>query len=85
MTKNKNRKGYTMFQKKRKKKKQSSVLYVDATNKSYERAISEFKRRVKNSNLLKELRDREFYEKPSVARRKRKKLRLQKVRSINND
>ena len=74
-----------MFQKKRKKKKQSSVLYVDATNKSYERAISEFKRRVKNSNLLKELRDREFYEKPSVARRKRKKLRLQKVRSINLD
>jgi len=85
MTKNKNRKGYTMFQKKRKRKKQSSVLYVDATNKSPERAISEFKRRVKNSNLLKELRDREFYEKPSVARRRRKKLRLQKVRSINLD
>ena len=79
------RKGYKMFQKKRKKKKQSSILYVDATNKSYERAISEFKRKVKNSNLLKELRDREFYEKPSVARRRRKKLRLQKVRSINND
>ena len=75
-----------MFQKKkRKRKKQSSVLFVDATNKSYERAISEFKRKVKNSNLLKELRDREFYEKPSVARRKRKKLRLQKVRSINLD
>jgi len=74
-----------MFQKKRKRKKQSSVLYIDATNKSPERAISEFKRRVKNSNLLKELRDREFYEKPSVARRRRKKLRLQKVRSINLD
>jgi len=83
MTKNK---GYKMFQKKkRKRKKQSSVLFVDATNKSYERAISEFKRKVKDSNLLKELRDREFYEKPSVARRKRKKLRLQKVRSINLD
>jgi len=83
MTKNK---GNKMFQKKkRKRKKQSSVLFVDATNKSYERAISEFKRKVKNSNLLKELRDREFYEKPSVARRRRKKLRLQKVRSINND
>ena len=75
-----------MFQKKkRKRKKQSSVLFVAATNKSPERAISEFKRKVKNSNLLKELRDREFYEKPSVARRRRKKLRLQKVRSINND
>ena len=71
--------------KKRKRKKQSSVLFVDATNKSPERAISEFKRKVKDSNLLKELRDREFYEKPSVARRKRKKLRLQKVRSINLD
>jgi len=75
-----------MFQKKkRKRKKQSSVLFVDATNKSPERAISEFKRKVKDSNLLKELRDREFYEKPSVARRRRKKLRLQKVRSINLD
>ena len=47
------RKGFNMFQKKRKKKKQSSILYVDASNKSYERAISEFKRKVKNSNLLK--------------------------------
>ena len=71
----------------RKKKKQNkvkkSLCYVKVQNNQYERAISEFKRRVKNSNLLKELRDREFYEKPSVARRKRKKLRLQKVRSIN--
>jgi len=75
-----------MFQqKKRKRKKQSSLLYVDATNKSYERAISEFKRKVKNSNLLKELRERDFYEKPSVARRKRKKLRLVKIRSLHLD
>ena len=48
------RKGFNMFQqKKRKRKKQSSLLYVDATNKNPERAISEFKRKVKNSNLLK--------------------------------
>ena len=31
------------------------------------------------------LREREYYTKPSAARRKRKKLRLQKVRSINLD
>jgi len=75
-----------MFQKRKtKKRKTSTTLYVDATNKSYERAISEFKRKVKNSNLLKELREREFYSKPSVHRRKRKKLRLLKVRSINLD
>ena len=75
-----------MFQKRKKRNKQKpTLLYVDVKNKSIDRALSEFKRRVKNSNLLKELRDREFYTKPSVARRKRKKLRLQKVRSINND
>ena len=71
-----------MFQKKRKKKKQSSILYVDAKNKSYERAISEFKRKVKNSNLLKELREREFYQKPSAARREKRKQRLIKIKSL---
>jgi len=74
-----------MFAKKTKKKKQSSVLYVDATNKSYERAISEFKRKVKNSNLLKELREREFYQKPSAARREKRKQRLIKIKSLRLD
>ena len=78
-------KGFNMFQKKRKKKKQSSILYVDASNKSYERAISEFKRKVKNSNLLKELREREFYQKPSAARRERRKQRLIKIKSLRLD
>tara|TARA_R100001015_G_C4564805_1_gene123973 strand:- start:62 stop:319 length:258 start_codon:yes stop_codon:yes gene_type:complete len=78
-------KGFNMFQKKRKKKKQSTLLYVDATNKSYERAISEFKRKVKNSNMLKELREREFYEKPSAARRKQRKQRLIKIKSLRLD
>ena len=71
-----------MFQKKRKKKKQSSILYVDASNKNYERAISEFKRKVKNSNLLRELREREFYLKPSAARREKRKQRLIKIKSL---
>ena len=79
------RKGFNMFKKKRKKKKQSSILYVDASNKSYERAISEFKRKVKNSNLLKELREREFYQKPSAARRERRKQRLIKIKSLQLD
>ena len=74
-----------MFQKKRKKKKQSSILYVDAKNKSVERAISEFKRKVKNSNLLKELREREFYQKPSAARREKRKQRLIKIKTLKLD
>ena len=76
----KKQKGFNMFQKKRKKKKQSSILYVDASNKNYERAISEFKRKVKNSNLLRELREREFYLKPSAARREKRKQRLIKIK-----
>ena len=71
-----------MFEKKRKKKKQSSILYVDATNKSYERAISEFKRKVKNSNLLKELREREYYQKPSAVRREKRKQRRIKIEKV---
>ena len=58
---------------------------VNNKNKNIERALSEFKKRVKNSNLLKELRDREFYTKPSVARRKQKKLRLIKIKSLNKN
>tara|TARA_R100000773_G_C4115756_1_gene53654 strand:+ start:172 stop:429 length:258 start_codon:yes stop_codon:yes gene_type:complete len=78
----KKEKGFNMFQKKRKKKKQSSILYVDASNKNYEKAISEFKRKVKNSNLLRELREREFYLKPSAARREKRKQRLIKIKSL---
>jgi len=74
-----------MFQKRKKKKKQSSILYVDATNKSYERAISEFKRKVKNSNLLKELREREYYQKPSAVRREKRKQRRIKIKSLRLD
>ena len=80
------RKGFNMFGKRKKsKRKISTLLYVDAKNKTIDRAISEFKRKVKNSNMLKELREREFYEKPSAARRKKRKLRLAKIRSLRLD
>ena len=80
------RQGFNMFQKRKKRNKQKpTLLKVDVKNKNIERALSEFKKRVKNSNLLKELRDREFYTKPSVARRKQKKLRLIKIKSLNKN
>ena len=66
-----------MRKRKRKKNKSQKCLpYVEVKNNHYERAISEFKKRVKNSGLLLELRNREFYEKKSVARRRRKKMAL---------
>ena len=65
-----------MRRRKKKNKVKKSLCYVEVKNNQYERAISEFKKRVKNSNLLKELREREYYEKKSAAKRRRKKLNI---------
>jgi len=78
-----NKKGFNMFGKRKKsKRKVSTLLYVDATNKSIDRALSEFKRKVKNSNMLKELREREFYQKPSAVKREKRKQRAIKIKSL---
>ena len=69
-----------MRRKRKKNKSQKCLPYVEVKNNHYERAISEFKKRVKNSGLLLELRNREFYEKKSVARRRRKKMALLRKR-----
>jgi small subunit ribosomal protein S21 len=37
-----------------------------------ERALRKFKKKVQDSGLLQELRDREFYEKPTTARKRAK-------------
>ncbi len=75
-----------MFNKQKKtKRKVSTLLYVDATNKTIDRALSEFKRKVKNSNMLKELREREFYQKPSAVKREKRKQRAIKIKSLKLD
>ena len=51
-----------MQRKNKKNKVKSSICYVEVKHNQYERAISEFKKRVKNSGLLLELRNREFYD-----------------------
>ena len=60
--------------KKNLKKQNTSLMYVSVKDNNIERALREFKKRVKNSNLLKELREREFYEKKSARNRKMKKF-----------
>tara|TARA_R100001082_G_C4218008_1_gene97941 strand:- start:211 stop:411 length:201 start_codon:yes stop_codon:yes gene_type:complete len=54
---------------------------------SIEKAISIFKKKVKESGLLLEIKNRRFYEKPSLKRRvQRNKARLrQKYRSIKEN
>ena len=84
---NKNYKGYKMKQKAKKnlKKQNTSLMYVSVKDNNIERALREFKKRVKNSNLLKELREREYYEKKSARNRKMKKMRALKIKTLQKD
>ena len=84
---NKNYKGYKMKQKIKKdlQKQNNSLLYVSVKDNNIERALREFKKRVKNSNLLKELRERECYEKKSLKKRRLRKLRALKIKTLQKD
>jgi len=41
-------------------------------NDNVERALRKFKKKIQESNLLNDLRDREFYEKPTTVRKRKK-------------
>lgn len=71
--------------KKNLKKQNTSLMYVSVKDNNIERALREFKKRVKNSNLLKELREREYYEKKSARNRKMKKMRALKIKTLQKD
>ena len=84
---NRNRKGYKMRQKRKKnyQKQNNSLLYVSVKDNNIERALREFKKRVKNSNLLKELREREYFEKKSLRKRRMRKMRALKIKTLQKD
>ena len=54
--------------------KSSKILgnLVFVTNDNVEKALRKFKKKVQESDLLQELRERETYEKPTTARKKAK-------------
>ena len=59
----------------RKRRKEKSIgLCVEVRNNNIEGALKKFKRKVKESGLMVELRDRQYYEKPSEKRRREKNL-----------
>ena len=60
------------------KQKPQNGLRVDVKNNNVEFALKKFKRMVKDSELMIELRNRTYYEKPSKKRREKKNL--QKLR-----
>ena len=52
-------------------------LYVKVTNNKVDFALRKFKKKVKDSGLMKEIQERQFYVKPSLEkRRKRMKAKL---------
>lgn len=57
------------------------VIVKDGDN--IEKALKQFKRKVMNTKLIKELRDRQEFEKPSVTRRK-KKLKALYIQQLKN-
>ena len=60
----------------------NSLLYVSVRDNNIERALRDFKKRVKNSGLLKELNEREYYEKKSLKKRRLRKLRALKIKTL---
>ena len=67
------------------KRQNNSLLYVSVRDNNIERALREFKKRVKNSGLLKELKEREYYEKKSLKKRRLGKLRALKIKTLQKD
>jgi|TARA_R100000234_G_scaffold111164_1_gene84001 small subunit ribosomal protein S21 len=76
-----------MRQKRKKnyQKQNNTLLYVDVKDNNIEKALSQFKKRVKNSNLLKELREREYFEKKSLRKRRMRKMRALKIKTLQKD
>jgi ribosomal protein S21 len=64
------------FRKKKPREKQLNGLQVKVYNNNIEGALKQFKKKVKNSNLMLELSKKSYYEKPSKLRRERKNLAI---------
>tara|TARA_R110000851_G_scaffold229420_1_gene382074 strand:- start:58 stop:288 length:231 start_codon:yes stop_codon:yes gene_type:complete len=56
------------------KEKPMNGLRVDVRNNNIEFALKKFKRMIRDSELMVELRNRSFYEKPSRVKREKKNL-----------
>ena len=61
------------------------MIYIKVYNNNVEKALCKLKKEVKETKLMLELREREFYTKPSDKRKeKRAKARLRIKKSLEN-
>ena len=58
----------------KKPKKELQGLMVEVYDNNIELAIKKFKRKVKDSNIMLDLRNKSYYEKPSRVRREKRNL-----------
>tara|TARA_A100001391_G_scaffold204327_1_gene199611 strand:- start:554 stop:751 length:198 start_codon:yes stop_codon:yes gene_type:complete len=56
------------------------AIYVKVKDNKIEFALRKFKRKVKDSGLLKELQDRSFYKKPSAIKKEERSKALARIR-----
>ena len=63
-------------------KKASHVTVTPRKNEHPERLIKRFLRKVKKQRIIEEVRDRRFYEKPSVKRRKKRQQRERVLKKL---
>jgi|TARA_Y100000034_G_scaffold58843_1_gene71678 ribosomal protein S21 len=61
------------------------LIFVKVYNNNVDRALSKLKKQVKETKLMLELREREYYKKPSQLRKERNaKARLRRKNNSNN-
>ena len=63
----------------KKPKKELQGLQIEVYNNNVDEALKRFKRKVKNSNLMQELREKEYFVKKSII--KREKINIAKLRN----
>ena len=68
------KRGYKKNFKKKRKEKEMQGLCVEVWNNNIETALKIFKRKVKDSKLLFELKEKQYYKKPSEKRREKKAI-----------
>ena len=67
----------------KKPKEEINGLQVKVYNNNIEGALKQFKKKVKESNLMLELKKKSYYEKPSKLRREKKNLAILRSRYNN--
>ena len=69
------------------RKYKKSPVHVEVINYNYDNlgTIRKFMKKVKNSGLMQELRERRFYEKPSEKNRKRKLRKIKVLKKLREE